>query len=1780
LPATIPPSGSLGFQVHFAPTSAGAKSGTISIATNDPDEPTRTVACSGTGVALPTISAIADQTIDEDGELGPVAFTVADIETTAANLVVSAISANMVLVPASNIVLGGTWSTRTVRVKPALDQFGSTLITVTVSDGNGGTASEPFLLTVNSVNDLPTISAIGDQTIDEDGELGPVPFTVADIETTAANLVVSATSANTVLVPASNIVLGGTGSTRTVRVKPALNQFGSTLITVTVSDGNGGTASDSFLVTVTSKSNPDIEVTPPTLTFGNQLVGSSSASQTVTIQNTGSAPLGLNSIPMPGDYIVTVGTDLPASVPAGGTLSFQVRFAPNSPGLHTGTITISSDDPDEPTRTVVCTGTGVAPHISVSPAGLHFAMRAVNTISPPQTVAVRNAGTAALTVHSIVTDSSEFLVSGGGNLPASIAAGGSLGFEVRFSPTSAGAKSGTINITSDDPSTQMAKVTCDGVAAVGPQNQPPMPPEFASYAFVTTTTSTVSSAQAVFVVNNTTQPGQVTHIEGPPDSLPFHMRNLQAPLPITVPPGGRIKLFDMEFAPTALGSFEAMVQITTDVPLWNPVMVRFTGRSRHPSLPDFYTDPQPVRLEFDQLKYSAGDHVWLKLTATGPRQERVYLASPKQDDIEAVDLVQAVAGADVYHQVQVVVVADSSSGHFDGTLAAAPGDYIFAFVHDPTTMKTAADFAFVSGGAPQGLCIVAADPSLAPVPASVPGRPGEPARGMAALTDERNFPTVIGDDQLIIEPRDLAELNDFLIRYDGRVVDDGRRSKNADRPPRHHYYLVRVNLDRADTSDFEFVSELAGVRGPWRISSDGTRRLLNVLLHERLQNRRVALNPRVEFFSQPQTVEDVNLLPDHGGSDAFQLNYVRDCVQKVNRAWMYVAMQDRDRANGVTVPLAIIDDGFCATPDLAMFPGGGYDLAEDDEDPTGPRVTIMGADWHGAGVASTAGSLLNDGIGAAGSGGQVAEMMFYRLGNWGHVFDVGTAIDMAVEHGARVINMSLGLPCRLFGSPTLCEADDLGFWVNMFFVCPILDPWLEGAQDLLAGWFPARITCEEILAIMAVARERMAASVEDALAAGVSLVASAGNGMGPIPDSDISDFDIIPASLPGVIAVGAMDTNYNNTEFFGRRVDVWAMMPVRAWWPDEDADDCGDGLVIDDFGQTSGGSAFVAGIVALMRALNPDLTPGEIRAIFRDMPPGPTDERVRHALDAYAAVRTAGTRVGLPDLQLLSPGLGFDESFPVGLSCPGLWPPHSHSSDDTPATANSLQLGANLFTDRGIHPFFAGAGQEADVYRFLVPANLPANAAYDVELQTVYPTAAGDLLPHPDAFAVDGLAGFPDYSSATYRRSGLFWRDDAYFSVQGNAPFLANRDNVYSMTATISRREIQPDRYDRAPLGNPPNNRFSDSTQLPNPAGGDDWEITNDNALFHTWKMRVSSLNFHTPDDVDFFCLNLPPEALDDCNNVNNDCPFEGIQAMSNGRLVLRVAGTASAIIKLNGQGEELERDENYLEFNCRETTDRIYFEVVGNPDESLDYEVRITYTLPDAGAAERLGELCRAWPLPPEDPEHPPLPLPSSGDGFDVINTGQAGLQEFLLGLPCSPIKCDPVEGFRDYLLFHWNQDDRLEMEFQHEATDTFGFTLRDFHLNVVAQAERMSDARTSARGPMGSRTTLRLNVSRLPAGYYLIQVTGHRAGSAYTVQFLNLARPTLDIARNESADSLTISWPSTASGFVLETTSSLSATPNSWSEVTTPYQTNTTHYFVTVSAPTGTKFYRLHKP
>jgi len=104
--------------------------------------------------------------------------------------------------------------------------------------------------------------------------------------------------------------------------------------------------------------NPIFSITPESHDFGSLAIGAT-ASQDFTISNIGEGTLGINSITISTNPMLTLANlpTLPASVAAGQNISFTVNYAPTAAGTHTATVTITDNLGAKAVHTVNITGT-------------------------------------------------------------------------------------------------------------------------------------------------------------------------------------------------------------------------------------------------------------------------------------------------------------------------------------------------------------------------------------------------------------------------------------------------------------------------------------------------------------------------------------------------------------------------------------------------------------------------------------------------------------------------------------------------------------------------------------------------------------------------------------------------------------------------------------------------------------------------------------------------------------------------------------------------------------------------------------------------------------------------------------------------------------------------------------------------------------------------------------------------------------------------------------------------------------------------------------------------------------------------------------------------------------------------------------------------------------------------------------------------------------------------------------------------------------------------------
>ena len=196
----------------------------------------------------PTIEAIADVVSNEDEAVAEIALVGDDKETIKSKLQYTVVATNADLVAPDGLVLRKTGSRRYLDITPLENAFGETDITVTVNDGIDE-VSTTFKLTINAVNDPPTISAVEPIEINEDQTVS-FTVTLTDIDTAPEELKITGNAANAALLPSDNITSTGEGLTRTVTLTPGANMGGRTKVTLSVNDGDNTVSTETELTVI------------------------------------------------------------------------------------------------------------------------------------------------------------------------------------------------------------------------------------------------------------------------------------------------------------------------------------------------------------------------------------------------------------------------------------------------------------------------------------------------------------------------------------------------------------------------------------------------------------------------------------------------------------------------------------------------------------------------------------------------------------------------------------------------------------------------------------------------------------------------------------------------------------------------------------------------------------------------------------------------------------------------------------------------------------------------------------------------------------------------------------------------------------------------------------------------------------------------------------------------------------------------------------------------------------------------------------------------------------------------------------------------------------------------------------------------------------------------------------------------------------------------------------------------------------------------------------------
>ena len=186
---------------------------------------------------------------------------------------------------------------------------------------------------------------------------------------------------------------------------------------------------------------PIASLSPTSLSFGSQVIGTASASQTLTLSNTGGAPLAISGIAISGDF--SQSGSCGSTLAAGASCAINITFVPSAAGARTGTLTVSSSSSGGQV-TASFSGTGVQNAPSFDSTSLVFSNQNVGTKSSGKNVRLTANGPGPLAI-ALISVTGPFLQSN--NCPASLNSGSSCSITVNFQPVVGGPASGAVFIT-------------------------------------------------------------------------------------------------------------------------------------------------------------------------------------------------------------------------------------------------------------------------------------------------------------------------------------------------------------------------------------------------------------------------------------------------------------------------------------------------------------------------------------------------------------------------------------------------------------------------------------------------------------------------------------------------------------------------------------------------------------------------------------------------------------------------------------------------------------------------------------------------------------------------------------------------------------------------------------------------------------------------------------------------------------------------------------------------------------------------------------------------------------------------------------------------------------------------------------------------------------------------------------------------------------------------------------------------------------------------------------
>ncbi len=411
--------------------------------------------------------------------------------------------------------------------------------------------------------------SFGNQGVNKTGPTQTVKFTNSSSATlTIGSIAVTGTNASdfTQTNTCSTSLAVNASCTISVTFKPAAS--GGRSANVTLTDSAAVSPQVIVLTGIGIASGSAVNLSVSNLSYGNQTVNTTSAAQTVTVTNTGTAALTFSYIQMQGlnanDFSQI--NNCPTSLAVGASCTVTVTFTPSTASTRSGALTFI-DNASDSAQQVILSGSGVAanPGVTLAPSNLSFGNQNTATTSTAQTTTLTNKSATTLTISSIAltgTNASDFAQTN--TCPASLASNASCTISVTFTPQSssgADARTASVAITDNGPASPQS-VTLSGTA-VTPSSGAQISPTVLN--FGNQNNGAASTAQIVTITDNGVAPLAISSIVITGTNASDFTQTNNCPVsPATVAVNASCTI-SAKFSPTASGARNATITITDNI---------------------------------------------------------------------------------------------------------------------------------------------------------------------------------------------------------------------------------------------------------------------------------------------------------------------------------------------------------------------------------------------------------------------------------------------------------------------------------------------------------------------------------------------------------------------------------------------------------------------------------------------------------------------------------------------------------------------------------------------------------------------------------------------------------------------------------------------------------------------------------------------------------------------------------------------------------------------------------------------------------------------------------------------------------------------------------------------------------------------------------------------------------------------------------------------------------------------------------------------------------------